>query len=102
MLARVARYEVPAERLDDAVAAFAEASAQIEQLDGFSGGYLFVDREDGRTMTLTLWDNIGALEASERTARNARREASEAVGGAVLSVESFEVARELTPQTASS
>jgi heme-degrading monooxygenase HmoA len=96
MLARVARYEVRSEQIDAAVQAFGEAAKQVEELDGFAGGYVLVDPEDGRTMTVTLWDNAGALENSERTAGKARREAAEAVDGSVLSVEKFEVARELT------
>jgi heme-degrading monooxygenase HmoA len=95
MLARVARYEVPDDRLEDAVAAFGEAGAQIEHLDGFAGGYVLIDREDGRTLTITLWDNMAALESSEREARNLRRTAADAAGGSVLSVEKFEVAQEL-------
>jgi len=100
MLARVARYEVDADRIDDAVEAFAEAAAQVELLDGFAGGMVLVDHEDGRTLTVTLWDNAAALETSERAAGTARRQAADAVGGAVLSVEKFEVARELQPRPA--
>jgi heme-degrading monooxygenase HmoA len=95
MLARVARYEVDSSRIDDAVNAFGEAVKEIEGLDGFAGGYVLVDHEDGRTMTVTLWDNFAALENSERTAGKARRDAADAVGGSVLSVEKFEVAQEL-------
>ena len=96
MLARVARYEVRSEQIDAAVQAFGEAAKQVEELDGFAGGYVLVDPEDGRTMTVTLWDNAGTLENSERVAGKARREAAEAVDGSVLSVEKFEVARELS------
>ena len=96
MLARVARYEVPSDRIDEAVEAFGQASNEVEQLEGFAGGYLFVDHEDGRTMTLTLWENQAALENSERAAGKLRREAAGSVDGSVLSVETFEVARELT------
>jgi heme-degrading monooxygenase HmoA len=96
MLARVARYEVSSDRIDDAVAAFGEAAKEIEGLDGFAGGYVLVDHEDGRTMTLTLWDNLAALENSERSAGKLRREAASSVDGTVLSVEKFEVAQELT------
>lgn len=99
MLARVARYEVDAERIDEAVQAFGEAAAQIEHLDGFAGGLVLVDPDDGRTMTVTLWDNAAVLETSEHAARSARREAADAVGGSVLSVEKFEVARELQPRS---
>jgi heme-degrading monooxygenase HmoA len=95
MLARVARYEVDSNRIEDAVSAFGAAAKEIEELDGFAGGFVLVDHEDGRTMTLTLWENTSALENSERAAGKARREAASSVGGTVLSVEKFEVAQEL-------
>src|SRR4026207_853785 len=95
MLARVARYEVEAERMDDAVGVGGEAATEIEGLAGFAGGFVFVDQEDGRTMTVTLWDNTAALENSEPTGGRARREAGAAGGGSVLSVEKFEVAHKL-------
>jgi len=95
MLARVARYEVSSDRIGEAVAAFGDAAKELEGLDGFAGGWVLVDHEDGRTMTLTLWKNFAALENSERTAGKLRREAAGAVGGSVLSVEKFEVAQEL-------
>jgi heme-degrading monooxygenase HmoA len=98
VFARVARYEVPGDQLEQAVAAFGEAGKQVEHLEGFAGGYVLVDEEDGRTMTLTLWENAVALENSERHARNLRREAAESAGGSVLSVEKFEVAQELAAQ----
>lgn len=100
MLARVARYEVQRERIDDAVKSFGEAAVQIEQLDGFEGGYILVDPDDGRTMTLTLWSNSATLENSESVAGRARRQAAEAVGGSVLSVEKFNVAQELASPSA--
>ena len=75
MLARVARYEVPSDRIDEAVEAFGQASNEVEHLEGFAGGYLFVDHEDGRTMTLTLWESQAALENSERATGKLRREA---------------------------
>ena len=99
MLARVARYEVDSSRIDDAITAFGEAVKEIEGLEGFAGGFLLVDHEDGRTMTLTLWDNFAALENSERSAGKFRREAAGSVGGSVLSVEKFEVAQELAAPT---
>lgn len=95
MLARVARYEVPSDRLQDAVDAFSEAAQEIQALDGLVGGYVLVDYEDGRTMTVTLWENQAALDSSESATRAARTNAANAVGGSVLSVERFEVAQEL-------
>ena len=99
MLARVARYEVTSDRIADAVDAFGSAGKEIEQLDGFAGGYVLVDHEDGRTMTITLWENQAVLDESEAAARSARNKASGAVEGSVLSVETFEVAVELGAST---
>jgi heme-degrading monooxygenase HmoA len=97
MLARVARYEVGADQIGGAAEAFGEAAREIENLDGFAGGYVFVDYEDRRTLTVTLWANHAALEQSEAAARRARNSAADAIGGSVLSVETFDVARELRP-----
>ena len=99
MLARIARYEVNRDRLTDAVDAFSEAGREIEHLDGFAGGYVLVDHEDGRTMTVTLWESDAALEDSEPAARSARNRAAGAVDGSVLSVERFEVLLELSSRT---
>jgi heme-degrading monooxygenase HmoA len=101
MLARVARYEVGSDRIGDAIEAFGEAGRAIEELDGFAGGYVLVDYEDGRTMTVTLWTNQATLEQSESVARSARNRAADAVGGSVLSVEKFEVAQELRASASS-
>jgi len=101
MLARVARYEVETQRIDDAVQAFGEAAGQIEELQGFAGGFVLVDPQDGRTMTVTLWENLATLENSEPLAGRARRQAAEAVDGSVLSVETFEVAHELGARSGS-
>jgi heme-degrading monooxygenase HmoA len=101
MQARVARYEVASERIEDAVQAFGQAAQEIQEQDGFAGGYVLVDYEDGRTMSVTLWNSQAALEQSESTARRARNSAADAVGGSVLSVETFDVARELRPAAGS-
>jgi heme-degrading monooxygenase HmoA len=97
VFARVSRYEVAPERIDEAVQAFGQAANEIEKLDGFQGGYVFVDPADGRTMTVTFWANRAAVEESERRARELRQRAANEVEGAVLSVELFDVAQELSP-----
>lgn len=97
MQARVARYEIPPDRTDDAAEAFGEAAGEIEKLDGFVGGYVLVDQEEARTMTVTLWDNLATLANSEHDAGRLRRAAANSVGGSVLSVETYEVAHELRP-----
>jgi heme-degrading monooxygenase HmoA len=97
VFARVSRYEVAPERIDEAVQAFGRAAAEIEKLDGFHSGYVLVDPGDARTMTVTFWVNRAAVESSEKRARELRQQAAHDVDGAVLSVELFDVAQELTP-----
>jgi heme-degrading monooxygenase HmoA len=92
MFARVSRYEIPAERIDDAVASFRAALEQITSLGGFEGGYVLVDRESDSAMTVVFWDSVAALEGSRVTASRLRTEAAHAADGGVTSSQEFEVA----------
>jgi heme-degrading monooxygenase HmoA len=95
--ARVVRYEIPPNRTDDAADAFGAAAGEIEQLNGFVGGYVLIDHEGARTMTVTLWNNLATLENSEHEAGRLRRAAAASVDGSVISVERYDVAHELRP-----
>ena len=94
MQARVARYEVPSDRCDEAVEAFLDSGKDIAAMEGFEGGYLFVDSQTGETMTLTFWQSQTAADASSTHAATARRRAVSAVDGEVASVQAFDVVRE--------
>ena len=91
MVARIARYRVEPERLDEAVRAFGEASQELSELRGAHGGYLLVDRETGTTITLTLWESHESMGASEVQAAALRRRAVSVVEGDVEAVECFDV-----------
>ena len=75
MFARVARYQIPEENLDDAVEGFREAIEQLRGLQGNSGGYLLVDRDNSTALTVTFWENRAALESSDMAGKQA------AIGG---------------------
>jgi heme-degrading monooxygenase HmoA len=92
VFARVSRYDIPGERIDEAVTKFADAVAQITELAGFREAYLLVSREDECATTLTFWDSAAAMEATRVTASRLRTEAAQAVGAAVTSSQEFEVA----------
>ncbi len=94
MQARVARYEVPPDRCNEAVEAFLDSAKDIAKMDGFENGYVFVDSETGETMTLTFWQSPAAAEASATRPATARRRAVTAVEGEVASVQAFDVVRE--------
>jgi heme-degrading monooxygenase HmoA len=91
--ARVARYEVSADRCEETVKAFLESAEAIAEMDGFDSGYVLVDSETGATMTLTFWDSRAAADASGTHAASARQRAVNAVDGEVQSVQSFDVVR---------
>ena len=95
MLARISRYEVDADRCNDAVDAFTEAGNEVAQMDGFLSGYVFVDSENGGVVTCTFWENHAAVDASSTRATTARRDAIAAVDGQIVSVQTFDVVREL-------
>ena len=94
MHARVARYDIPLDRMEDAVEAFREAGTQLQQLEGMIGGYLLVEHESGTALTFTLWEERRALAASETRAALLRQRAVRAAGGSVAAVGEYEVALE--------
>ena len=92
MFARVVRYRVDPERCDEALEAFEEAAKTIGDIDGIAGGYVMVDGEEGRIMTVTLWDDQSKMEASEVRASRLRQEALRSVEGDIDSVERLRIA----------
>ncbi len=99
MYARLARYDVPPEHLDGAVASFEEAGRGLQELEGLVGGYLLVDAESGRTLTITLWDDQRSMDASGTRAAAMRQHALRDADGTVVSVEEFQVALEFGGHT---
>ena len=94
MQARVARYEVPPDRCDEAVEAFVDSAKEIASMDGFESGYVFVDSETGATMTVTFWQSHAAAEDSATRAATVRQRAVSSVDGEVQSVQGFDVVHE--------
>jgi heme-degrading monooxygenase HmoA len=92
MFVRLSRYEIPADRVDDAVSSFREALERITELGGFQEGYLLVSPESDSAATITFWDSLAALQASNVAASKLRSEAARAADGGVTSSEDFEVA----------
>jgi heme-degrading monooxygenase HmoA len=90
--ARVSTYEGD---VDAFVGGFERQSDLVRRLDGFAGAYLLVDRDAARAVVVALWESEEALAASAERAAHLRQEASEAAGGTVVSVDSYEVALEV-------
>jgi len=92
MFARVVRYQIPEARFGEVVPAFRDAVERLQDVEGHKGGYLLIDRDNSTALTVTLWDNQAAMEASEVTASRLRSEAINAIEGEIQSVNRCEVA----------
>jgi heme-degrading monooxygenase HmoA len=99
MFARVARYQIPEESLDDAVDGFREAIAQLSELQGSKGGYLLVDRDNSTALTVTFWESRAALESSDMQASRLRSQAVTPHGGEIQAVDRCEVAIDFSELT---
>lgn len=95
MHARLARYAIATDRLDDAVESFREAGRELAALEGFKGGHLLVDSDEGSLLTLTLWEDRAAMDRSEVRAASLRQRALRTVEGEVQAVTCYEVPFEL-------
>lgn len=95
MHARVARYGIDPDKLDDALDALREAGRELAELEGYKGGHVLVDYDDGTLITLTLWENRAAIDKSEVRAASLRQRAIRVVDGEVQSVTCYEVPFEL-------
>jgi heme-degrading monooxygenase HmoA len=89
--ARLARYAIDPDRIDDAVESFREAGRGLAELEGFCGGHVLVDADEGTLLTLTLWENRAAIDRSDVRAAALRQQAVRSVEGEVQSVVCYQV-----------
>jgi heme-degrading monooxygenase HmoA len=68
-----------------------EVLPALQQLDGFVGLSMMVDRESGRCIATTAWQNQDAMRASEGQVKQSRNRAAEILGGSPK-VEEWEIA----------
>lgn len=95
MHARLARYAIETDKIDEAVESFREAGRELAALEGFKGGHLLVDSDEGSLLTLTLWEDRAAMDRSEVRAASLRQRALRTVEGEVQAVTCYEVPFEL-------
>ena len=93
MFARVSTLRGAPEQIDDGIRQVREnVLPSVEQMDGYQGGYLLVDRQNGTSISITLWESEEATRASEEAANQLRSDAAGSAGGTVQDVERYEVA----------
>jgi hypothetical protein len=94
MHARVSFYEASAEGVDAGIEQFRGIQDSVQQMQGSQGGMLLVDRENGKAITITLWDSADDLEATSEQANQIREQVAKNAGLSIRSVEGYEVAVE--------
>ncbi len=63
----------------------------VAGLPGSAGGYFFIDRDNGRALTLTIWESEDAALRSDQTADKSRESTQVATGVELLERGRFEV-----------
>jgi heme-degrading monooxygenase HmoA len=93
VFARVSTFTGTSDEVEEAIRqAREDIVPRLEQLDGFRGAYLLVDRQNAKTLAVTLWESEEAMRASEEEANTLRSQAAEALGTQMVGVERYEVA----------
>jgi heme-degrading monooxygenase HmoA len=93
VFARVSTFTGTTEEVDEAIRQVREnVLPRTEQLDGFKGAYFLVDRQNGKSLTVTLWESEEAMRASEEAANDLRSEVADALDTQMVGVERYEVA----------
>jgi heme-degrading monooxygenase HmoA len=90
--ARVSIFEGPPFKIDALVnQAREQVLPQARQMDGFKGLIALGDRQSGKTLAITFWEDEEAMRASEEAANQLRSESAEASGEQIVGVERYEV-----------
>jgi heme-degrading monooxygenase HmoA len=88
--ARVSIFEGSPDQIDEVLRQVQEKVVpQAKQLDGFKGMIALGDRQSGKTMGITFWEDEEALRASEEAANQLREETAEASGEEIAGVERY-------------
>ena len=94
MHARVTHITGSTDDVDSGIDNFRNNALPAVQAEaGNRGGILLVDRDTGKGIAVTLWEDENAMRASEERANELRAQAADAMGAAEApSVERYEVA----------
>ena len=94
MHARVTTMQIDPSRIDDAIRQLEQEEVpRWQELDGFKGATILVDRDSGKLNGTTYWESQEQMQASEDAVSGSRERAAEAGGAAAApNVERFEVA----------
>jgi heme-degrading monooxygenase HmoA len=92
MYVRISTIEGNAGKIDDAVATINEkVLPTLTSIEGFTAANFLADRSSGKLIGIAFWESESALAASDEAVNPIRTAVADAMGGKVVSVESFEL-----------
>jgi heme-degrading monooxygenase HmoA len=90
--ARTTTMQAQTSSIDDGISYMRdELTRALENIDGYVGMSLLVDRESGRCIITTAWESEDAVHASGDRAKELRSQAAERFGGEVEKIEEWEI-----------
>ena len=91
MHARVTTLSGSPDSAEAGIANFRDSVVPYAKSDG-RGASLLIDRESGKAVAVTLWEDEEAMRASEESANALRADAAQQMGAEQPTVERYEVA----------
>lgn len=93
MHARSAVIEVPVDQVDGAVQSWVDDTMpKYRAQPGYRGFTLLVDRQNGKALGVSFWEDGAALDASHALGAQARKDLAEGAGGGEQPYSTWEVA----------
>jgi heme-degrading monooxygenase HmoA len=91
MIARINTVEAQADKLADVVEFCQKKLPGVRGTPGFKGLYLLADRQNGKVMTISLWDSHDDLNRNEPRGAQVREEGHSELGIAPTPADLYEV-----------
>ena len=98
MWARVSRYQFPAAEVDRVIDYINASADAFSSQPGLKRLDVYVSRKSGAGMSVTVWENRDAMQASEEEADRVREDITLELTGWVQTVEEYELVRSDEPQ----
>jgi len=74
MIARVTRFEVNADKVEESIKAFEESVIPaVKMQKGYRSGYLLTDRKTGKCISIAFWDSEKDAIADEQSGQYQKR-----------------------------
>lgn len=92
MHARATTLRTSPEAAEQAIEQYRQALSTFREMDGNRGAFLLVDRNSGKGIGVTLWDDEQAMTHSREQAEQIRQQAAQQAQGQIESVDEYEIA----------